>query len=127
MKKIISLILVGGKGTRLGEITSNKAKPAVSFGAKYRLIDFTLSNLSHSQIDVCGIVTQYEPMELMNYIGNGLSWDLDYTDGGVVFLTPYLRKDDIEWQKGTGHAIKQFYDFIEHHDSEYVLILPGDH
>ncbi|QWB99597.1 NTP transferase domain-containing protein [Mycoplasmatota bacterium] len=127
MKKIISMILVGGKGTRLGDMTKYKAKPAISFGGKYRLIDFTLSNLSHSNIDVCGIVTQYEPMELMNYIGNGASWDLDYTDGGIQFLTPYLKKEDIEWQKGTGHAVKQFFDFIENYQSDYVLILPGDH
>lgn len=127
MRKIISMILVGGKGTRLGDMTKKKAKPAISFGGKYRLIDFTLSNISHANIDVCGIITQYEPMELMNYIGNGSSWDLDYTDGGVIFLTPYLKKDDIEWQKGTGHAVKQFYDFIEDYQSEYVLILPGDH
>ena len=127
MEKIISMILVGGKGTRLGDMTKNKAKPAISFGGKYRLIDFTLSNLSHSHIEICGIVTQYEPMELMNYIGNGSSWDLDYTDGGIRFLTPYLKRDDIEWQKGTGHAVKQFFDFIEHYNCEYVLILPGDH
>ncbi|MDA3932023.1 MAG: sugar phosphate nucleotidyltransferase [Tenericutes bacterium] len=127
MKKIISMILVGGKGTRLGDMTKYKAKPAISFGGKYRLIDFTLSNLSHSNIDVCGIVTQYEPMEMMNYIGNGASWDLDYTDGGIQFLTPYLKKEDIEWQKGTGHAIKQFFDFVENYQSDYVLILPGDH
>jgi glucose-1-phosphate adenylyltransferase len=108
-------------------MTKNKAKPAISFGGKYRLIDFTLSNLSHSHIDVCGIVTQYEPMELMNYIGNGSSWDLDYTDGGVRFLTPYLKKEDIQWQKGTGHAVKQFFEFINHYDAKYVMILPGDH
>lgn len=127
MKKIISMILVGGKGTRLGEITNEKAKPAVSFGGKYRLIDFTLSNISNSNIDVCGIITQYEPLELINYIGNGSSWDLDYVDGGIRFLTPYLKKDSILWQKGTGHAVKQFFDFINNYDTEYVLILPGDH
>lgn len=127
MKKIISMILVGGKGTRLGEITNEKAKPAVSFGGKYRLIDFTLSNISNSNIDVCGIITQYEPLELINYIGNGTSWDLDYVDGGIRFLTPYLKKDSILWQKGTGHAVKQFFDFINNYDTEYVLILPGDH
>ena len=116
MKKIISMILVGGKGTRLKDMTKSKAKPAISFGAKYRLIDFTLSNLSHSNIDTVGMITQYEPMELMSYIGNGASWDLDYTDG-----------DNIEWQKGTGHAVKQFFDFVEHHQPKYVMILPGDH
>lgn len=127
MKKIISMILVGGKGTRLKDMTKSKAKPAISFGAKYRLIDFALSNLSHSHIDTVGMITQYEPLELMTYIGNGASWDLDYTDGGVTFLTPYLKHESIQWQKGTGHAVKQFYDFIEHHSPRYVMILPGDH
>ncbi|MCF7923879.1 MAG: glucose-1-phosphate adenylyltransferase [Candidatus Izimaplasma sp.] len=127
MKKIISMILVGGKGTRLGDITNDKAKPAVSYGGKYRLIDFTLSNLSNSNIDVCGIITQYEPQELINYIGNGSSWDLDYVDGGIRFLTPFLKKDNVLWQKGTGHAVKQFFDFIKNYQAEYVLILPGDH
>lgn len=121
------MILVGGKGTRLKEMTKSKAKPAISFGAKYRLIDFTLSNISHSYIDTCGMITQYEPLELMSYIGNGSSWDLDYTDGGVTFLTPYLKHDSIEWQKGTGHAVKQFFDYVEHHDPKYVMILSGDH
>lgn len=126
-KKIISMILVGGKGTRLKDMTKSKAKPAISFGAKYRLIDFTLSNISHSYIDTCGMITQYEPLELMTYIGNGSSWDLDYTDGGVTFLTPYLKQESIEWQKGTGHAVKQFFDYVEHHNPQYVMILPGDH
>lgn len=121
------MILVGGKGTRLREMTKSKAKPAISFGAKYRLIDFTLSNLSHSYIDTCGMITQYEPIELMSYIGNGSSWDLDYTDGGVTFLTPYLKQETIQWQKGTGHAVKQFFDYVDHHDPKYVMILPGDH
>lgn len=125
-KTMISMILVGGKGTRLEEITDNTAKSAVSFGAKYRLIDFTLSNITNSGIDVCGIVTQYEPFELMYYIGAGASWDLDVLDGGIRFLTPYSRKDDVLWQKGTAHAIKQHFNFIDEYKAKYVLILSGD-
>lgn len=121
------MILVGGRGTRLQAITNNTAKPAVSFGAKYRLIDFTLSNITNSHIDTCGIVTQYEPFDLMYYIGSGASWDLDVQDGGVRFLTPYSRKDDILWQKGTAHAIKQYFHFIRSYRARYVLILSGDH
>lgn len=127
MKKMIAMILVGGRGTRLGDITKTIAKPAVSFGAKYRLIDFTLSNISNSNISTVGIVTQYEPFELMNYIGSGASWDLDYIDGGVRFLTPYSQAEDVLWQKGTAHAIKQYFRFIKDHQPEYVLILSGDH
>ena len=126
-KTMISMILVGGKGTRLGDITKETAKPAVSFGAKYRLIDFTLSNITNSYIDVCGIVTQYEPFELMYYIGSGSSWDLDVLDGGIRFLTPYARRDNILWQKGTAHAIKQYFNFIKSYQAQYVLILSGDH
>lgn len=126
-KTMVAMILVGGRGTRLGDITETTAKPAVSFGAKYRLIDFTLSNLSNSNIDTCGIVTQYEPFDLMYYIGSGASWDLDYIDGGIRFLTPYSRKDDILWQKGTAHAIKQYLHFIDTYHASYVLILSGDH
>ncbi|MCK4552201.1 MAG: glucose-1-phosphate adenylyltransferase [Tenericutes bacterium] len=126
-KTMISMILVGGKGTRLGDITKETAKPAVSFGAKYRLIDFTLSNITNSYIDVCGIVTQYEPFDLMYYIGSGSSWDLDVLDGGIRFLTPYARRDNILWQKGTAHAIKQYFNFIKSYQAQYVLILSGDH
>jgi glucose-1-phosphate adenylyltransferase len=126
-KTMIAMILVGGKGTRLGEITSETAKPAVSFGAKYRLIDFTLSNLTNSNIDTCGIVTQYEPFDLMYYIGSGRSWDLDFIDGGVRFLTPFSRKKDVLWQKGTAHAVKQYFHFIKSYQASYVLILSGDH
>ena len=127
MTKLISMILVGGRGTRLGDITKTTAKPAVSFGAKYRLIDFTLSNISNSNIKTCGIVTQYEPFELMNYIGSGASWDLDYIDGGIKFLTPYSKSEDVLWQKGTAHAIKQYFRFIKDYQPDYVLILSGDH
>ncbi|XMB71982.1 sugar phosphate nucleotidyltransferase [Mycoplasmatota bacterium WC30] len=126
-KMMISMILVGGRGTRLGEITNATAKPAVSFGAKYRLIDFALSNITNSNIGVCGIVTQYEPFELMYYIGSGASWDLDVLDGGIRFLTPYSRKDNVLWQKGTAHAIKQYFHFIKEYKARYVLILSGDH
>jgi glucose-1-phosphate adenylyltransferase len=126
-RSIIAMILVGGKGTRLKEITKDTAKPAVSFGAKYRLIDFTLSNLSHSNIDVVGLITQYEPYELMNYIGNGGSWDLDTIDGGVSFLTPSSKSGEVQWQKGTAHAIKQYFSFIRQYQADYVLILSGDH
>jgi len=127
LNKLIAMILVGGRGTRLGDITKKIAKPAVSFGAKYRLIDFTLSNISNSNISKVGIVTQYEPFELMNYIGSGASWDLDYIDGGIKFLTPYSQHENILWQNGTAHAIKQYYRFITDQKPEYVLILSGDH
>lgn len=121
------MILVGGKGSRLNEITKDTAKPAVSFGGKYRLIDFTLSNLAHSNIDVVGLITQYEPYELMNYIGNGGSWDLDTIDGGISFLTPYAKSGEVQWQKGTAHAIYQYFSFVKQYQADHVLILAGDH
>ncbi|MDD4184495.1 MAG: glucose-1-phosphate adenylyltransferase [Candidatus Izemoplasmatales bacterium] len=126
-KNLIAMILVGGKGTRLGGITRDLAKPAVSFGGKYRLIDFTLSNITNSNIDIVGIITQYEPQELMTYIGSGASWDLDYIDGGIRFLTPYATNETILWQQGTADAVKQYFKFITENRSEYVLILSGDH
>jgi len=125
-KTIVAMILVGGQGSRLKEITKDTAKPAVSFGAKYRLIDFTLSNITNSDIDVVGLVTQYEPYDLMNYIGSGASWDLDVNDGGVHFLTPFARNGDVLWQRGTAHAIKQYYNFVKEYSADYVLILSGD-
>jgi len=125
-KTIVSMILVGGKGSRLKEITKETAKPAVSFGAKYRLIDFTLSNITNSNIDTVGVVTQYEPYDLMNYIGSGASWDLDVTDGGIHFLTPFAKNGDVLWQKGTAHAIKQYFAFVKESEANYVLILSGD-
>ena len=126
-RSLIAMILVGGKGSRLNEITKDTAKPAVSFGAKYRLIDFTLSSLSYSNIDVVGLITQYEPYDLMNYIGNGGSWDLDMIDGGISFLTPYAKSGEVQWQKGTAHAISQYFNFIMQYQAEHVLILAGDH
>ncbi|MFA5466529.1 MAG: glucose-1-phosphate adenylyltransferase [Candidatus Izemoplasmatales bacterium] len=126
-KNLIAMILVGGKGTRLGGITRDLAKPAVSFGGKYRLIDFTLSNITNSNIDIVGIITQYEPQELMTYIGSGASWDLDYIDGGIRFLTPYATNETILWQQGTADAVKQYFKFITENRAEYVLILSGDH
>lgn len=121
------MVLVGGRGTRLGPITKFTAKPAVSFGGKYRLIDFVLSNLTNSRIDTVGIVTQYEPHELMQYIQRGATWDLDTSDGGIHFLTPYTSYEGEKWQRGTAHAILQHLRFIKEYDPEYVLILSGDH
>lgn len=126
-RNLIAMILVGGKGTRLGGITRDLAKPAVSFGGKYRLIDFTLSNITNSNIDVVGVITQYEPQELMAYIGSGASWDLDFIDGGVRFLTPYATNETILWQLGTADAVKQYFNFITENAADYVLILSGDH
>jgi glucose-1-phosphate adenylyltransferase len=126
-KQVIAMVLVGGRGKRLGKITQSIAKPAVTFGGKYRLIDFVLSNLSNSNIDTAGFVTQYEPHELMNYIGLGSTWDLDSNEGGVQFLTPYTTLDGDLWQKGTAHAIMQHMKYIDHHNPDYVLILGGDH
>jgi glucose-1-phosphate adenylyltransferase len=126
-KTVISILLVGGRGTRLEQLTTNTAKPAVSFGAKYRLIDFALSNLTNSNIDTVGVITQYEPYELMKYIGTGATWDLDVNYGGVSFLTPYLSQGAFHFQSGTANAIKQHLRFIELYNPEFVLILSGDH
>lgn len=126
-KQVIAMVMVGGRGTRLENITKEKAKPAVSFGGKYKLIDFVLSNLSNSNILTCGIVTQYEPHELMSYIGHGSTWDLDINEGGISFLTPYTTVNGDLWQKGTAHSIIQHFKYIEQHNPDYVLILSGDH
>ncbi len=126
-QKVVAMVLVGGRGSRLGDITKETAKPAVSFGGKYRLIDFVLSNLANSEITTAGIITQYEPLELMSYIGHGSTWDLDVNEGGISFLTPYTNIDGVLWQKGTADAIMQHFKFIEQYDPDYVLILSGDH
>lgn len=126
-RKVIAMVLVGGRGTRLEQITKQTAKPAVSFGGKYKLIDFVLSNLSNSNIDTAGIITQYEPHELMSYIGHGSTWDLDAQDGGIAFLTPYTTTEGDLWQKGTAHAIRQHFRYIDHYNPSYVLVLSGDH
>ena len=126
-KQVIAMVMVGGRGTRLGNITKKTAKPAVSFGGKYKLIDFVLSNLSNSNILTCGIVTQYEPHELMHYIGHGSTWDLDINEGGISFLTPYTSQGGEIWQKGTAHAINQHFYYIDQYNPDYVLILSGDH
>ncbi len=121
------MVLVGGRGTRLGKITKSTAKPAVTFGGKYRLVDFVLSNLSNSGISTIGLITQYEPYQLLSYIEHGSTWDLDVTEGGISFLTPYTSMEGQNWQKGTAHAINQHFRYIEQFDPEYVLILAGDH
>ena len=127
-KRIIAMILAGGQGTRLKELTEDLAKPAVAFGGKYRIIDFTLTNCSNSGIDTVGVLTQYEPRILNNHIGRGSPWDLDRMDGGVTVLQPHTRKNDKKgWYKGTANAIYQNIKFIEEYDPEYVLILSGDH
>ncbi len=130
MRKIecLAMILAGGKGSRLGVLTKNVAKPAVLFGAKYRIIDFTLSNCRNSGIDTVGILTQYQPLELNWYIGNGSSWDLDSDHGGTFVLPPYMNdKDSSNWYQGTADAIYQNLNFMDMIDPEYVLILSGDH
>lgn len=123
----LAMILAGGQGSRLGALTKKIAKPAVPFGGKYRIIDFPLSNCHNSGIDTVGILTQYQPLALHNYIGNGGAWDLDRKDGGVFILPPYAREKGAEWYKGTADAIFQNLNFIEMIDPEYVLILSGDH
>ncbi|HEY4533100.1 MAG TPA: glucose-1-phosphate adenylyltransferase [Fusobacterium sp.] len=127
-KRIIAMILAGGQGSRLKDLTERIAKPAVSFGGKYRIIDFTLTNCSHSGIDTVGILTQYEPHVLNNHIGRGSPWDLDRMDGGVTVLQPHTKKNDENgWYKGTANAIYRNINFIEEYNPEYVLILSGDH
>ena len=122
------MLLAGGQGSRLHALTSHVAKPAVPFGGKYRIIDFPLSNCVNSGIDTVGVLTQYRPLELNAYLGNGQPWDLDRSDGGVHILPPYMREGEKgTWYKGTANAIYQNMGFIELYDPEYVLILSGDH
>lgn len=126
-KECVAMLLAGGQGSRLYALTSNIAKPAVCFGAKYRIIDFPLSNCINSGIDTVGVLTQYQPLILNEYVGNGQPWDLDRTFGGVHILSPYEAKTDTSWYKGTANAIYQNIRFIKMYDPEYVLILSGDH
>ena len=126
-KECVAMLLAGGQGSRLYALTNKVAKPAVSFGAKYRIIDFGLSNCVNSNIDTVGVLTQYQPLLLNEYIGNGQPWDLDRTFGGVRVLPPYQGKTSTSWYKGTANAIYQNINFIKQFDPEYVLILSGDH
>ena len=126
-KKCVAMLLAGGQGSRLYALTNNIAKPAVSFGGKYRIIDFPLSNCVNSGIDTVGVLTQYQPLILNGYIGNGQPWDLDRTFGGVHILSPYQGKNSSDWYKGTANAIYQNLRFINQFNPDYVLVLSGDH
>ncbi len=126
-KECVAMLLAGGQGSRLYALTTNVAKPAVAFGAKYRIIDFPLSNCINSGIDTVGVLTQYQPLILNEYIGNGQPWDLDRTYGGVHILSPYQAKTNSSWYEGTANAIYQNLHFMKMYNPEYVLILSGDH
>ncbi len=126
-KTCIAMLLAGGQGSRLGILTKSVAKPAVPYGGKYRIIDFPLSNCTNSGIDTVGVLTQYQPLELNSYIGNGAPWDLDISNGGVFVLPPYQSGKSLEWYRGTANAIYQNMAFIEQYHPDYVLILSGDH
>ena len=126
-KECVAMLLAGGQGSRLYALTNNIAKPAVAFGAKYRIIDFPLSNCINSGIDTVGVLTQYEPLELNEYIGNGQPWDLDRAFGGVHILSPYQAKKKSSWYEGTANAIYQNRQFMQKYNPDYVLILSGDH
>ena len=126
-KEIVAMILAGGQGSRLGVLTKKLAKPAVPFGGKYRIIDYTLSNCSNSGIYTVGVLTQYQPLELNSHIGIGAPWELDRRDGGVTILPPYQEEKGGNWYKGTANAIYRNMAFVDNYDPEYVLILSGDH
>lgn len=126
-KEIVAMVLAGGQGSRLKLLTKNNAKPAVPFGGKYRIIDFPLSNCTNSGIDTVGVLIQYKPQILNNYIGIGRAWDLDRNFGGISLLPPYMQESGGWWYKGTANSIYQNMDFIDEYDPEYVLILSGDH
>lgn len=126
-KEIVAMLLAGGQGSRLGVLTAHEAKPAVAFGGKYKIIDFTLSNCINSGIDTVGVLTQYQPLKLNRHIGIGIPWDLDKTVGGVTMLPPYQSVDNKAWYSGTANAVYQNIEFIDYYNPEYVLILSGDH
>ena len=126
-KRCVAMLLAGGQGSRLMVLTENTAKPAVPFGGKYRIIDFPLSNCVNSKIDTVGILTQYQPLELNEYIGNGQPWGLNSSHGGVQVLPPYAKSKNSEWYKGTANAIYQNIGFIDRYEPDNVLILSGDH
>lgn len=126
-KEMIAMLLAGGQGSRLGVLTAKVAKPAVSFGGKYRIIDFPLSNCINSGIDTVGVLTQYQPLRLNSHIGIGIPWDLDRNVGGVTVLPPYEKSSNSEWYTGTANAIYQNLEYMEQYNPDYVLILSGDH
>ena len=126
-KEMIAMLLAGGQGSRLGVLTQKVAKPAVSFGGKYRIIDFPLSNCINSGVDTVGVLTQYQPLRLNTHIGIGIPWDLDRNVGGVTVLPPYERSKGSDWYTGTANAIYQNLEYMEAYNPEYVLILSGDH
>ena len=126
-KECIAMLLAGGEGSRLQPLTQHLAKPAVPFGGKYRIVDFTLSNCANSGIDTVGVLTQYQPLLLNEYIGNGQPWDLDRNFGGVQILPPYKAKRGGDWYHGTANAVWQNREFIERYRPKYVLVLSGDH
>ena len=126
-KEMIAMLLAGGQGSRLGVLTSKVAKPAVSFGGKYRIVDFPLSNCINSGVDTVGVLTQYQPLRLNAHIGIGIPWDLDRNVGGVSVLLPYEKSSSSEWYSGTANAIYQNLEYMQSYNPEYVLILSGDH
>ncbi|MBE6647911.1 MAG: glucose-1-phosphate adenylyltransferase [Ruminococcaceae bacterium] len=126
-KECVAMLLAGGQGSRLYLLTRQQAKPAVPFGSKYRIIDFPLSNCINSGIDTVGVLTQYQPLALNDYIGNGQAWDMDRVFGGVTLLPPYQGMQKADWYKGTANAIYQNINFIKRYDPEYVVVLSGDH
>ena len=126
-KEVVAMLLAGGQGSRLGELTRKKAKPAVTFGGKYKIIDFTMSNCINSGIDTIGVLTQYQPLLLNKHIGIGIPWDLDKKNGGVSVLTPHMKGETGEWYTGTANAIFQNIEYIETYNPDYILIISGDH
>ena len=126
-KECVAMLLAGGQGSRLYALTQDMAKPAVSYGGKYRIIDFPLSNCINSGIDTVGVLTQYQPLVLHDYIGNGQPWDLDKIHGGVHALPPFQTALGAQWYKGTANAIYQNINFVDRYDPDYVVILSGDH